>query len=216
MDAALLSMLLQGGIVGFAIAAPVGPIGLLCVTRTLEQGPVTGVTTGLGAASADAVYGLIVVLGFGAAAGRLLDHADILKIAGGLLLIWLGTTHLVRKGRSPSVQEATVPQASGRGPATAFGSAFALTLTNPMTILSFAGAVAALTKDTAVMGGAVPGTAVVVGVFLGSMAWWFTLVGIVTAVGTLLSQTFITAIQVLSSTTLVGIGGYAVVRGLTG
>jgi threonine/homoserine/homoserine lactone efflux protein len=146
-----------------------------------------------------------------------MENAASFKIVGGLLLIWLGARLVIKRSPSPEAAvagDAPPPRAeTGPGPMASFGSSFALTLTNPMTILAFAGAVASLTDETAAVPGAVSGTVVVVGVFLGSMAWWLTLVGIVSAIGSVVSQSFINAIQMLSSVILVGMGLYAIFLG---
>src|SRR5262249_8631955 len=94
--------ILQGIGIGFAIAAPVGPIGALCIRRTLHHGPVVGLATGLGAAAADAMYGLVAAGGLGLAAW-LVGHAAALGIVGALLLAWLGVESLrafLRKSRA--------------------------------------------------------------------------------------------------------------------
>jgi threonine/homoserine/homoserine lactone efflux protein len=168
----------QGIGIGFAIAAPVGPIGMLCIRRTLHHGPVVGLATGLGAATADAMYGLVAAGGLGLAAW-LLGHAAALGLVGALLLAMMGVESLrafVRKSRaSASVQgEAPSPRAS---PSVAFASTFALTASNPMTILSFVGVIAALGATGAGAGAAA--WLLVAGVFLGSALWWLILVALV-------------------------------------
>jgi threonine/homoserine/homoserine lactone efflux protein len=160
-------------VIGFAIAAPVGPIGLLCIQRTLRGGRVMGLASGLGAAAADGVYGALAGFGVGAIAQSLLAQAFWLGVAGGALLVALGAAAM----RRPSA-EAAANHAGSR--AAAFASTFVLTLANPMTILSFAGVFASLgAVATATTGAAVE---VVAGVFLGSAAWWLLLAG---AVGSL-------------------------------
>ena len=156
---------LRGFALGFAIAAPVGPIGLLCIQRTLAFGRSAGLATGLGAASADAVYGLLAAAGLGAAGALLLEGARWLALAGGLLLLALGG----RPARTPPPGRAAPPGPRALG--AAFASTFALTLANPATILSFLAAFAALGLAA---GGGVP---LVTGLFAGSAAWWLILVG---------------------------------------
>src|SRR5258705_395000 len=119
-------------VIGFAIAAPVGPIGLLCIQRTLRGGGAMGLASGLGAATADGVYGALAGFGVGAIAQSLLAQAFWLGVAGGALLMALGAAAM----RRPSVA-AAAGHAGSR--AAAFASTFALTLANPMTILAFAG-----------------------------------------------------------------------------
>jgi threonine/homoserine/homoserine lactone efflux protein len=164
-------ILLKGLAVGVAVAAPVGPIGLLCIKRTLDRGWATGVASGLGVAAADASYGLMVAAGL-SATGLLLAYATPMQAAGGLLIAFLGLLSL-RAGMSDGPGKAA-RGASGGGRMTglggAFASAYGLTIANPMTILAFAGLVAGLGGAAASNPGAV--YVLVVGVFAGSLLWW--------------------------------------------
>ena len=160
-------MLVQGLVIGFSIAAPVGPIGVLCIRRSITDGPRIGLLTGLGAACADAVYGAIAAFGLTAVSGLLIKHRFLLGLIGGLFLCYLGIrTFLAR----PREQCETPPRVGGL---MAFGATFALTLTNPMTILSFAAVFAGLGV------GAAPNyraaALLVAGVFVGSALWWLLL-----------------------------------------
>jgi putative LysE/RhtB family amino acid efflux pump len=204
--------LARGAVIGFAIAAPVGPIGLLCIRRTLAQGPGAGVASGMGAATADAVYGLLVALGLGALAAVLLEHSTALRVAGGLLLLWLGTSALRRTAAAPaSGGEAGAACCCGGGLIVAFGSTFALTLANPMTILSFAGIVAALAAPGS---GPSAGVALVAGVFGGSVAWWLLLVGGVSAARQSLPAAALRWVEGASGAALLAFGAYGVLAGL--
>jgi len=176
-------ILLKGLAVGVAVAAPVGPIGLLCIKRTLDRGWATGVASGLGVAAADASYGLMVAAGL-SATGLLLAYATAMQLAGGLLIAFLGLQSL-RAGMS-DVPGKAAPGASGGGLLSAFASAYALTITNPMTILAFAGLVAGLGAAAASQPGAA--YVLVAGVFAGSLLWWVFL-----ASATALARTRVTA-----------------------
>ena len=160
-------MLVQGLVIGFSIAAPVGPIGVLCIRRSITDGPRIGLLTGLGAASADAVYGAIAAFGLTAVSGLLIKHRFLLGLIGGLFLCYLGIRTFLAK---PREQSETPPRVGGL---MAFGATFALTLTNPMTILSFAAVFAGLGV------GAAPNyraaALLVAGVFVGSALWWLLL-----------------------------------------
>jgi threonine/homoserine/homoserine lactone efflux protein len=201
--------LLQGAVIGLAIAAPVGPIGLLCVRRTLAEGPASGLASGLGAAAADAAYGLVAVLGLGVVAAVLTRHAAWLQLAGGALLVWLAVASL-RRAMAPAVVKGA--EARGSGMLGAFVGTFALTLANPMTILSFAGIVAAFAAG----GGAGPGLLLVLGVFAGSTAWWLTLVGGVTLARSALPPGALRLIEAVSGAALLAFGLYAMAEGLAG
>ncbi len=165
-----LTFLLEGLVIGFSIAAPVGPIGVLCIRRTLAEGRLSGIVSGLGAATADAVYGCVAVLGLTFISNILIDQQAWLRLIGGLFLCYLGIKTFLAK---PAGRAAL---AKGNGIAGAYASTFFLTLTNPMTILSFAAIIAGLglaaTSENFISAGAV-----VLGVFIGSTLWWLILSG---------------------------------------
>ncbi len=163
---------LQGLIIGFSIAAPVGPIGILCIRRTLAEGRLTGFISGLGAASADAVYGSIAAFGLTAISAFLVNQLLWMRLIGGIFLLYLG----IQTFRANPASRAA--DARPGGLPSAFLSTFFLTLTNPMTILSFAAIFAGLGlgQTRGNLGGA---AMLVVGVFLGSAAWWLTLSALV-------------------------------------
>jgi len=176
---------LKGIIIGFSIAAPVGPIGVLCIRRTLADGRAAGLVSGLGAATADAVYGAVAGFGLTFVSSLLLGHQTWLRAAGGAFLVYLG----VRTFSATLTTEAPAtegPSRTGAGLLRAYASTFLLTLTNPMTILSFAAIFAGLglanaaggyppAGGYAVAGGYAKAGALVAGVFLGSAAWWLIL-----------------------------------------
>lgn len=203
-----LEVVLKGAAIGLAIAAPVGPIGLLCIRRTLAEGRAAGLATGLGAATADAVYGLVAVLGLGLLAAALARHASLLQLAGGALLVWLAIGSLRRAARPAAAREAP---ADARGLAGAFASTFGLTLANPMTILAFAGVVAALAAPAH---GKAPSFLLVLGVFLGSMAWWLMLVAATSLARRALPAGALRVIELVAGAALLGFGGYAIARGM--
>ena len=161
-------IILKGLVLGFSIAAPVGPIGLLCIRRTLTSGMATGLLSGLGTATADAVYGCIAAFGVTAVSAFLLGHQLYLHLFGGMFLLYLGYTTF----RAPPAE--TAAPADGKGLIGAYTSAFFLTLTNPMTIMSFAAVFAGLGVGTAGSNYWLAAL-LVLGVFSGSMLWWLTL-----------------------------------------
>ncbi len=163
-----LPFLVQGGIIGLSIAAPVGPIGVLCIRRTLAEGRLTGLVSGLGAATADAFYGSIAGFGLTAISGLLVSQQAWLRLVGGLFLCCLGVKTLLAQ---PAQQAAAV---RGRGLWQSYASTLFLTLTNPMTILSFAAIFAGLGLG-GTRGDYASAVMLVLGVFLGSAAWWLLL-----------------------------------------
>lgn len=167
MDAGLL---FKGAVIGFSIAAPVGPIGVLCIRRSLAEGMSYGFATGLGAATADAFYGSVAGFGLTVIADFLTGRQMWLSLVGGLFLCWLGLTAF--KSR-PAGEAAPV---RGRGLAAAYCSAVFLTLVNPMTIISFALVFAGLGAGGP-GGGYLSAGLLVGGVFSGSTLWWLILSG---------------------------------------
>ena len=169
-----IQLLLKGLLLGLSIAAPVGPIGVLCIRRTLTDGRATGLASGLGAATADALYGCVAGFGLTAITGLLLGLRFWLNLVGGLFLLYLG----VKTFLSKPAQQAARDDSSGL--AGAYLSTLALTITNPMTILSFAATFAGLgivsRSATASSAAAYAGAlSLVLGVFIGSALWWLLL-----------------------------------------
>ena len=166
-----IGFLLRGVIIGFSIATPVGPIGVLCIRRTLAEGHASGLISGLGAATADAIYGCIAGFGLTLISSFLISQQVWLRLVGGSFLCFLGLRTFLSK---PVEQAALV---KGRGLVGSYASTFFLTITNPMTILSFAAIFAGLG-----VGGAsvshVSAALLVLGVFVGSALWWFILSGV--------------------------------------
>lgn len=171
-----LVLLAKGTLIGLAVAAPVGPIGVLCIRRSLNAGMLAGLVTGLGAAAADALYGAVAAFGLTSVSIFLFDHQATIRILGGAALLVIALRILV-------APPAKVDQ-GGNGEvrlAGAFVSCFLLTLTNPTTILSFLAIFAGLGLAEWVRGYAAA-TVLVAGVLLGSALWWLFLSGAVSLV----------------------------------
>lgn len=198
------STLFKGVILGFSIAAPVGPIGLLCIQRTIEGGMRSGLASGLGAATADALYGCLAAFGFSALARLLVASSGVVGLAGGLVLCWLG----IRILTSPPSPRAARVAASGIGLLSNFASTFLLTLSNPMTILFFAAVITGL-SDGAAGGGGPQGALLVGGVFLGSSAWWLFLSLVVGVFGQRFDEKTRLWVNRLSGVLVLGFGLYA-------
>ncbi len=161
-------MFLKGLVFGFSIAAIVGPIGLLCIRRTLVAGRMSGFISGLGAALADAAYALIAALGLTAISGFLLNYQSVLQLLGGLFLCYLGIQTFLSKPTEVSQGAVKTNLLND------FISTFFLTLTNPMTILSFIAIFAGLGL-AASSNDYLAGILLVSGVFVGSTIWWLML-----------------------------------------
>jgi len=196
-----LNFLVQGLLIGFSIAAPVGPIGVLCIRRSLADGPRIGLLTGLGAASADAIYGAIAAFGLTAISSLLVEQRFLLGLLGGLFLCYLGIrTFLARPAND-------APTPARAGALMAYGSTFVLTLTNPMTILSFAAVFVGFgigsAKDYYAAG------VMVAGVFVGSALWWLLLSSLVSLVRARMTTAALQWVNRGSGVIIVAFGVYA-------
>ena len=200
-----MGLFLEGMVIGFVIAAPVGPIGVLCIRRTLADGRVSGLVSGLGAATADALYGAVAALGLTFVAEFLMGGQAWLRLVGGAFLLFLGVrTFLARPaGRA-------APDARRIGLPGAYASTFFLTLTNPTTILSFAAIFAGLGVAGDANGDALSAMLLVLGVFLGSAAWWFVLSGATSLFRTRLSVRGLRWVNRISGTVIAAFGVLAV------
>ena len=163
-----LNFLLQGLIIGFSIAAPVGPIGILCIRRTLNGGRISGLVSGLGAATADSIYGCVAGFGLAFISNFLVKQQIWLHLIGGAFLCYLGIKTLLAK---PANQAAAARENGLLGE---YASTFFLTLTNPITIISFAAIFAGLGLAST-RGNYGSAGILVLGVFMGSALWWLVL-----------------------------------------
>lgn len=157
---------LKGALIGFSIAAPVGPIGLLCIRRSLHEGRLAGFVSGLGAATADTLYGLVAAFSLTALTDFLLGYRTALQLFGGLFLLYLGLTTLRARAAAPAADR-PAPNLLA-----AYFSTLALTATSPVTILAFVGIFAGL---GVAVSDSFSALRLVLGVFLGSAAWWLIL-----------------------------------------
>lgn len=160
-----LFIFLRGFLIGISIAAPVGPIGVLCIRRTLAEGKLKGFLSGLGAASADMLYGAIAAFGLTVVTDLLVENKFWLRLLGGCFLLYLGVKTFLEK---PAAHAAQSDQSGYFG---AYISTFFLTITNPMTIFSFA----AIFAGTMFIGNTSSPILLVAGVFAGSATWWLAL-----------------------------------------
>ena len=194
-----LFLLLKGLVIGLSIAAPVGPIGLLCIKRSLNQGMAMGLATGLGAATADGFYGGVAGFGLASISGFLMAEQTPLRLVGGLVLLWLGLASFRDR---PAAERAA---ADGRGLLAAYGTTVLLTLTNPATIISFAAVFASVgLAETAASYGAA--ASFVAAVFAGSALWWVMLSGAVSLVRARVTPGAIRWINRGSGLVLIGFG----------
>jgi threonine/homoserine/homoserine lactone efflux protein len=193
-----LGLLAQGAVLGFAIAAAVGPIALLTIRRTLASGWPMGLASGLGVATADGLYGAIAAFGLTAISNALVALAAPLALVGGLALVAIG----VRTALSRPPGAEAVASSSRRGLLGAYLSILALTLTNPMTILLFA----AMVVSIGVMATAAEAALVAAGFFVGSLAWWVGLVGVVAALRGRITRRVLRAVTIVSGLAIAAFG----------
>ena len=195
----------QGLVMGLAVAAPVGPIGLLCIQRTLLDGRIYGLATGLGAATADALYGLVAAFGLTFIASFFLEQQLWIALLGGLYLCFLGQ-RIFR-----AAPESLAAQSDRGGLLQAYGSTFLLTLTNPITILSFVAIFAGLglvQGDDDYVAAAI----LVLGVFCGSAAWWLLLSGGVSLIRDRVNAKTMIYVNRLSGVIILAFGIYTLAR----
>lgn len=198
----LTTLFLKGLLIGFSIAAPVGPIGVLCINRTLRSGIFPGLISGLGAAVADAFYGCVAGFGFVSVSAFLLSQKMWIQLVGGLFLIYLGVKTFLTHSENTSLTDNANTLWKD------FTSTLFLTITNPMTIISFIAIYASL---GIIEGGANYQEAIliVLGVFMGSLLWWCLLSVGISIIRHKLSETFLLWINRFSGIILAGFGLFA-------
>lgn len=197
-----LPLFLRAFLIGISIAAPVGPIGVLCIRRTLFHGKLAGFLSGMGAATADMVYGAIAAFGLTIVTNLLVENAFWLQRIGGVFLLYLGVKTFLEKPADPAAQD------NPGGFFRMYFSTFFLTITNPLTILSFA-AIFAGTMLGKNMGSPF---AMVAGVFAGSASWWLALSFGVGLMRDRLDQTHMMWINRISGAVIFAFGIYALIN----
>jgi len=200
-----LALLLQAAVIGLSIAAPVGPIALLILQRTLAEGFAVGLACGLGTAVADALYGFLAAFGLLAASPLLADVARWVGLAGALFLLYLGWRIVSSRPALRAADAGIRGRLSG-----AFLTTFLLTLANPLTIVSFLAVFASL--GVAASGAPGAATTVVVGVFLGSLAYQWTLPVVALLARRRLAEGALVWVNRASGLLLIGFAVYLAIR----
>jgi len=199
----MLALLLKGLIIGFAIAAPVGPIGILCIQRSLHDGFRVGLMTGVGAALADGTYGLIAGFGLTAVSSMLITQQFWIRVIGGLFLLYLGVKLLLTPPERPKTGSLD------SSPWHACATTYFLTIANPMTILSFVAIFAGLGLGSTSIA-YTDAIFLVAGVTLGSAFWWLLLSGGVAYIlHKRINQSFMRIINRISGGIILAFGLYA-------
>jgi len=193
-----LGFFIKGIFLGLSIAAPVGPMAVLCIRRTLSKGMLNGFLSGLGAATADGLYGCIAAFGLTMVSSFLLDKKLYLRLVGGVFLLYLGYKTF------KSVPAETAATEISKGLLGTYASAFFLTLTNPMTIMSFVAVFAGLGVGES--GSYSLAGVMVLGVFIGSMLWWLILCSVVNKLRAKFDQNRLKWVNKLSGFVIAGFG----------
>jgi threonine/homoserine/homoserine lactone efflux protein len=207
-----ISFLVKGLLIGLALAAPLGTIGLLCISRTLTAGPRLGFICGLGAATADALYAVAGIVALSAIAQWVVDDRIALRVIGGIYLVYLGARMFMRPAIALPVpgRSAALLQPGARA---AFLSAFRLTLANPVTLLGYAAVFAGLGMAPVGTISSADGTAaaaLVLGVFLGSALWWLVVCSLIGRLRAYVGGHAVVAINRIAGTILTAFGLYAI------
>lgn len=200
-------VLAQGGAIGFLVAAAIGPIAMLCIRTTLERGRIAGIAAGMGVAVADTIYAAIGAYGISFVGAALTSGESWLKLVGGIVLIAFGI-YLARKQPVTAAEEQEVPKSLVAD----FWMTLGLTLTNPMTILSFAGLFAGVSGLRGYPLTEIP--ALLIGVFAGSAVWWVALAFIIGLIRHRISPTTMLWINRGSAAAIIGFGLYVLVEPL--
>lgn len=197
----------KGLAVGLAVAAPAGPMTLLCLRRTLAEGRRAGLVSGFGVAAADGLYGLLAAFGMTAVAASLAAAEDRLAFVAGAVLIWLGMAIFRARPREKA------PSTGFMRHAGAFVTTFLLTLANPSTILSFVAIFAGLGLTLEGRGYG-PAAALSAGVFAGSALWWVGLTAVAARLRGRLTPDRLVWVNRAAGLVIAGFGVIAILRGL--
>ncbi len=187
------SLLYKGLILGFSVAAPVGPIGILCINRTVKKGFRSGIISGLGAATADLMYGLIAALGLGVISNFLIEHKIWVQIIGAILLLQLSIITILADRKSNNSVNI-----GNKNYSKDYISTFALVVSNPVTILFFLAVFANLGLGNSSNSTTFSNSLLVLGVFLGSSLWWLTLSSVTYKIKHKLNTRFLKRIDLFS------------------
>ncbi len=162
-----LTIFLKGIVIGFAMAVPVGPIGIMCIRKTLTEGKLRGLVIGLGAATADFFYGCVAAFGLTVISDTLVSQRIWIRLVGGALLLFLGVKTFRARPADPNIP------VNSNGMLRSYLTTVFLTLTNPLTIFAFLAVFAVLGLGTGL--GYFSASALVIGVFIGSGLWFLLL-----------------------------------------
>ncbi|MFA5265748.1 MAG: LysE family transporter [Opitutaceae bacterium] len=198
----MILLLIKGFVIGFAVAAPIGPVGLLCIRRSIADGKLVGFVTGLGAAVADSFMALVAAFGVTTILSFLTGHKPAFQLLGGIILVGMGVAAM--RAKPPTRAEGPLHAPSILA---AFLSTIALTLANPMTIASLLGIFTAFGVSLHTEGWIEPSW-LVLGVFVGSTVWWLILSWFANWFGRKLNTRLLKTINIVTGLFLLAFGAY--------
>jgi threonine/homoserine/homoserine lactone efflux protein len=185
-----LPLAVEGVLIGLSVAAPIGPMSMLTMRRAIERGFLAGSLSGLGIALADASYATVAAVGLSSLSNLLVDHQQLIRIAGGIALLYIGAS-ILRSARTPATSRPETLRSAGLG--RVVGTMYVLTLSNPTTILSFAAIFGGL--GVGLGNNSAESLLLVLSVFLGSMLWWLALCGFLSKIRTRLNSQWVSRID---------------------
>jgi threonine/homoserine/homoserine lactone efflux protein len=198
----LLILFFKGIIIGLAITAPIGPVAIMCIRRTLSKHKLLALVTGMGSACADVFYASVAAFSLIGISNFITTYNFYLKLFGGLLLAWLGLSILkhppLKSPEHPKMRDSWLH---------AFSSAFILTLSNPITLIVFAASFTAMSVSP-VYHSFIPALLLIMGVFLGAMIWWIFLIAIIYLMHHKLSDNQLIWVNRFSGVVLIGFSVY--------
>jgi threonine/homoserine/homoserine lactone efflux protein len=191
---------IKGFLIGLIVAAPLGPIGLISLQRTFSKGYLSGLFSGLGISTADAIYGALAVFGVTAMSSFLLSQQLWLRIIGGMVLCGFGA-----RIYSQAKCQKMALSANNKSCFGAYFSALVLTLVNPALIISFAAIFASL-GIVYTRSNHYASMLLIVGVFSGSAMWWVFLSGVASRLQKRFTHSFIQKINQVSGFLIAAFG----------
>jgi threonine/homoserine/homoserine lactone efflux protein len=201
--------LLEGAVIGFSLAAPIGPVGILCVRRTLAHGARRGLAIGASAACCDMVNSIVAAFGITLVSDFITLEQSWIRLVGGIILLVIG--YGVFRARPLADKEAKAP----RGHAWDFFSTALLVFTNPLTLFAFAAAFAVIGVKN-IVGHPAAGLMLVAGVFFGSLTWFVLLAGLVHFFKEKVMRVGLTLVNRVTGSLLMLCGLYALWSGIRG
>jgi len=204
-----ISLAIKGVLIGLSVAAPIGPMSMITMRRAIDRGLGAGLVSGLGIALADATYGAIAAFGLTTLSDLLIDHQRIIRLAGGVALLYIGWRILQNARKPVHARPETV---TNQGLVRIVGTMYLLTMSNPTTILSFAAIFGGLGLS---LGSSTGESALLVGsVFAGSMLWWLFLCGLLGRIRHRLTPEWIARIDVAAGVIILVMAAVSIVAGV--